>query len=236
MRSVSILIVGDEILRGEIADENGPYLIRTLGAAGVQAVRQVVVGDRQDEITGELGRLRALADAVVVSGGIGPTHDDVTRPAVALALGRTLVVHPEAERRIRGFYGAAVTAAELSMADLPQGARLVNGHKTGTFGFEVGGVYVLPGVPFLFRDLVEGIARDFAAPGLFRQEVHSQRREGELAPLLGALQERCRDLSIGSYPVCTEGRWSVRIVLRGEDRLRLEHAARELRRSMGEPE
>lgn len=234
MRSVSILVVGDEILRGEIADENGPYLIRTLGAGGVRTTRQVVVGDDEAEITAELARLRALSDAVVVSGGIGPTHDDRTRPAVARALGCGLAVHPEAERRIRGFYGAAVTPAELGMARLPEGARLVDGQRTGTFGFEVARVYVLPGVPFLFRDLIEGIAGEFAAPGLFREEIHSGRREGELAPLLSDLQARCRDLSIGSYPVCQQGRWSVRIVLRGEDATRLRDAARELRRAVEE--
>src|SRR5687768_18620440 len=109
MRTASILIVGDEILSGEIRDENGPYLIQRVAAAGVRVQRVAACPDREEEIVAELNRLRALADAVVVSGGIGPTHDDVSRPAMARALGVPLVAHAEAEARIRGFYGALTT-------------------------------------------------------------------------------------------------------------------------------
>jgi molybdenum cofactor synthesis domain-containing protein len=229
VRSVSVLIVGEEILRGEVADENGPFLIARLASSGVRAVRQVVVPDEEDPIVEELGRLRALSDAVVVSGGIGPTHDDVTRPAVARALGVPLATHAEAEARIRGFYGERVTEAELAMARMPQGARLLRGARTGTFGFAVGGVYGLPGVPFLFRDLVEGIVPEFTSVPLHRTELVSGRREGELAAVLAGVQGASLDVTIGSYPVCEAGRWSVRIVLRGDDAGRVQAVARELR-------
>jgi molybdenum cofactor synthesis domain-containing protein len=222
VRSVGILIVGDEILRGEVADENGPFLIRRLGGDGVLATRQVVVGDEREAITQELARLRALSDAVVVSGGIGPTHDDVTREAVAEALSVPLVAHAAAAEAIRGFYGAATTDAELGMSLLPDGARLVRGPRTGTFGFEAGGVYGFPGVPFLFRDLVEGIAAEFLAPPLHRAEIVSVRREGEIAPFLAEVQGAARDVAIGSYPVCERGSWRVRVVVRGADPARVE--------------
>ena len=229
MRSVGILIVGDEILSGEIADENGPWLIGRLGGVGVRAVRQIVVPDVVAEIATELVRLRALADAVVISGGIGPTHDDVTRPAVAQALGLPLEEHAEARERIEGFYGEAVTNAELAMALLPQGARLVRGARTGTFGFAMPGLYVFPGVPFLFRDLIEGIAPDFHAAPLYKAELRSDLREGEIAPLLAACQAGAPDIAIGSYPVCESGCWHVRIVLRGADPARVTAAADHLR-------
>lgn len=229
MRSVGILIVGDEILSGEIADENGPWLIGRLGGVGVRAVRQVVVPDDESEIAAELGRLRALADAVVISGGIGPTHDDVTRPAVARALGLPLEEHAEACKRIRGYYGEAVTASELAMGMLPQGARLVRGARTGTFGFMLPGLYVFPGVPFLFRDLVEGIAPQFQSAPLHKTELRSGLREGEIAPVLAACQADDPEIAIGSYPVCEDGCWHVRIVLRGGDPDRVAAVAAALR-------
>lgn len=229
MRSASILIVGDEILKGEITDENGPYFMGQLGAAGIPAVRQVVVPDAAEPIIEELTRLRALSDAVIVSGGLGPTHDDVTRPAIAQALGVPLVTHAEAEARIRGFYGDRVTSAELTMAQMPEGAQLVNGVKTGTFGFVLGGVYALPGVPFLFRDLVDGLTREFGTEPLHTEELRSERREGELAPVLASVQGAATDVAIGSYPVCVDGCWHVRIVLRGTDPARVSAVAAEIR-------
>jgi molybdenum cofactor synthesis domain-containing protein len=229
VRSVAVLIVGDEILSGEIPDENGPFLIARLAREGVRVERLVVAPDREHDIVSELARLRALADAVVVSGGIGPTHDDVTRPALAHAVGSPLVRHEEAERRIRRFYGERVTEAELSMALVPRGSELLHGPRTGTFGFSVAGVYALPGVPVLFRDLVEGMAGGFTAPPLHRAEIHTQRREGEFARDLADVQGRATDAAIGSYPVFEEGRWHVRVVVRCCDPARLEQVAREVR-------
>jgi molybdenum cofactor synthesis domain-containing protein len=229
MASVAVLIVGDEILKGEIDDENAPYLLRELREAGVPVERIVTVPDRRELIVEELQRLRALADAVVVSGGLGPTHDDVTRMAVADALDRDLVVHPEAEARVRGFYAERVTDAELAMACMPRGARLVDGLKTGTFGFEVEGVYALPGVPFLFRDIVDALKASFAEAPLHRCVLETRRREGQIAPCLAAAQERSPDVEIGSYPIYEEaGTWRVRVVLRCADPERLAQVAREV--------
>ena len=229
MRSVGILIIGDEILSGEIADVNAPYLIGRLSADGVRVVRQVVVPDLESEIVSELTRLRGVSDAVVVSGGIGPTHDDVTRPAVARACGVPLTEHAEARRRIEGFYGDAVTEAELSMAMMPRGSRLVDGVRTGAFGFAVGGLYVLPGVPFLFRDLVEGFAPDFQSTPMHKVEIRTSLREGEIAPVLSELQCEMPAVAIGSYPVCENDVWHVRVVLRSEDGDALSVAADRMR-------
>lgn len=229
MSSVAVLIVGDEILKGEIDDENAPYLLRELREVGVPVERVVTVPDRRELIVVELQRLRGLADAVIVSGGLGPTHDDVTRMAVAEALGKELVVHPEAEARVRGFYAERVTDAELAMACMPCGARLVDGLVTGTFGFEVEGVYALPGVPFLFRDIVDALKSSFAEVPLHRLVIETRRREGQIAPCLAAAQERSPDVAIGSYPIYEEaGSWRVRVVLRCADPERLAEVAREV--------
>jgi molybdenum cofactor synthesis domain-containing protein len=236
MSSVAVLIVGDEILKGEIDDENGPYLLRELRRVGVPVERIVTVPDRSELIVEELARLRTLVDVVVVSGGLGPTHDDVTRTAVATALHRDLVVHPEAEARVRGFYAEKVTDAELAMACMPRGARLVDGLKTGTFGFEVDGVYALPGVPFLFRDIVDGLKASLAQTPLHRRVIETRRREGQIAPCLAAAQERSPDVAIGSYPIYeAQGRWRVRVVLRAADPARLDAVAREVEAGIREP-
>ena len=141
--------------------------------------------------------------------------------------------HAEAEARIRGFYGDAVTPAELSMAMMPRGARLVSGPRTGAFGFALPGLYVLPGVPFLFRDLIEGIAADFEAAPLHRVEICTTLREGEIAPVLCTVQEELTGIAIGSYPVLDGDSWHVRIVLRSEDPAALEEAAARMRPHLG---
>lgn len=234
MDTVAILIVGDEILSGEIVDENGPFLLRALTEAGVDVVRVVTVGDRPEEIAGELRRLRALADAVVVSGGIGPTHDDPTRPAIAAALGVDLATNAEAVACVRSFYGDDATEAELGMAEMPRGARLLRGEKTGTLGFAVGGVYALPGVPFLFRDLARALPTAFASRQLCRAVLETRLREGVIAPRLAELQDANPDVAIGSYPIFDpeHRRWQVRVVVRAADPARLEAVAEAVRASV----
>jgi molybdenum cofactor synthesis domain-containing protein len=229
VRSAAILIVGDEVLSGEVRDTNGPYLVQRFAAAGVRVVRAVTAPDDEDAIAGELARLRALADAVVVGGGIGPTHDDVTRPAVARVLGVPLVPQAQAEQKIRSYFGDRLTAADLSMALMPEACRILAGARTGTLGFAKAGVYVLPGVPFLFEDLADVVVGEFAAPPLHRREIVTPRSEGEIAESLAACQGRSEDVRIGSYPVFADGRWHVRVVLRSNDPGRLDAVAGEVR-------
>jgi molybdenum cofactor synthesis domain-containing protein len=229
VRSAAILVVGDEVLSGEVRDTNGPYLVHRFAAAGVRVARVVTAPDDEDAIVEELTRLRALADAVVVGGGIGPTHDDVTRPAVARVLGVPLVAQPHAEQRIRAYFGDRLTAADLSMALMPEACRILTGARTGTLGFAKAGVYVLPGVPFLFEDLADGLVAEFAAPPLHRREIVTPRSEGEIAAHLARCQGLSADVRIGSYPVFADGRWHVRVVLRASDPGRLDAVAGEVR-------
>lgn len=234
MKAAAILIIGDEVLSGEVRDENGPWLVGRLTGFGTRIERIATVRDRMPDIVEELRRLRAVADAVVVSGGIGPTHDDLTRPAVATALGVPLERHPDADAHVRRWYGDRTTDAELAMADLPKGSRLLRGAKTTALGFCVSGVYVLPGVPFLLRDLVEGSAAEFAGPPLHRVEVTLARREGEIADALTRLQASALDTAIGSYPsVDPDGVWSTRIVVRSPDAARASAVAAQVRLAFG---
>lgn len=221
MRTAAILIVGDEVLSGEVRDENAPFLLSRLAALGARVVRTAVVRDVASEIVDEVRRMRAVADVVLVAGGIGPTHDDVTRPAVAAALGVPLERDAAAEAHVRRWYAEKTTEAELTMADLPRGSRLVAGAKTSALGFAVAGVYVFPGVPFLLRDLVEGCAAQFQGEPLHSAEVMTDLREGQLADALTAIQAGALDTAIGSYPtIDREGVWRTRIVIRSSDRAR----------------
>jgi molybdenum cofactor synthesis domain-containing protein len=229
MRTVAVLIVGDEILAGEVRDENGPFLLERLATVGARVQRIAVCPDREDDVVLELLRLRALADAVLVCGGIGPTHDDVTRAALARGLGVPLARHAEAEQRLRGFYGPGITASDLEMALLPQGSRLVLGPTTGTYGFALAGVYGLPGVPFLLRDLTEAILPELDGAPLHKVELRTDLREGEIAPHLTAAQRDAGEMAIGSYPVCLDGCWMVRVVIRGPDLGRVQALEQRLR-------
>jgi molybdenum cofactor synthesis domain-containing protein len=226
VRTAAILIVGDEVLSGEVADANAPFLLARLATLGARVVRAAAVRDVPAEVVDEVRRMRGIADVVLVAGGIGPTHDDVTRPAVAAALGVPLERLPAAVAHIRRWYGDATTEAELSMADLPRGSRLLHGAKTSALGFVASGVYVFPGVPFLLRDLVEGSTGEFTGEPLHRAEVTTELREGEIAESLTAIQAAALDAAIGSYPAMdAEGVWRTRIVVRSVERARAEAVA-----------
>ena len=177
--------------------------------------------------------MRAVADVVLTSGGIGPTHDDLTRGTVAEALGLHLVRHAEALERVERWYGAKTTEAERTMADLPEGSVLLRGARTDTLGFAVANVVVLPGVPFLLRDLVDGSAERFAGPPLHREEVHTDLREGEVAPALTAIQAGSLDVAIGSYPILDGHRWWTKVVVRGADASRVAAVASSIRSAFG---
>ena len=230
MKSAGVLVIGDEVLSGEVRDENGPWLVSTLSGSGTRVSRVVIVGDRLEDVVDELVRMRGTVDAVLVSGGIGPTHDDVTRPAVARALGVPLERHEGAEARIRSWYGERTTEAELTMAMLPRGSRLLRGARTSTLGFVVAGIYVLPGVPSLLRDLVDGSIAEFSGEALHREEVVTALREGEIADDLSRIQSAALDVAIGSYPMPhRDGSWTTRVVVRSPSAERARVIASEVR-------
>jgi molybdopterin-biosynthesis enzyme MoeA-like protein len=213
------------VLSGEVADRNITFLTRRLTELGTRVRGIRIVPDEDDLIVEAVREGVAPGHPLLVTGGIGPTHDDRTRGAVARALDLPMVRHAEAEERLRTGYGPRLTAAELEMAMLPSGARLAPGPRSGVYGFVVGPVYVFPGVPDLLADVFEAVAADFAGAPEHRVEVATRLKEGDFAVALTAVAADFPDVAIGSYPTRDESGWMVRLILRGPDPARVAEAA-----------
>jgi len=215
--TAAILVLGDEVLSGEVPDENATYLTRRLSEAGVTVGRVTFLPDVRELIAAEVGSLARAHTHVMVTGGIGPTHDDRTRGAVAEGMGVALAVSGEAETFLGRAYGPSLTEADAAMAELPEGARLLLGTQSRAFGFQVRNVCVFPGVPFLLRDIFERLLPSLRAIPYQTRELWTESKEGVFSRPLEQVQERFPDVRIGSYPTSMAGRYRARIVLRSRD-------------------
>lgn len=232
--TAALIIIGNEILSGRTQDANLPYLGEGLNQVGIQLAEARVVPDDEAVIVDAVNACRAAHDYVFTTGGIGPTHDDVTAAAVARAFGRRLVRNPEAERLLRAYYeetGREVTPARLKMAEMPEGAELVPNELSIAPGFRIENVIVMAGIPSVMRVMFEAVKASLAGGvPILSRTVRCRLPEGIVAPGLGALQERFSDLDFGSYPFYDEGRPGANLVVRGTAPERLEEALRELAR------
>lgn len=211
--TAGLLLIGDELLSGKIRDENGHHLAKTLRRLGITFVEMAMVGDQEAAIGAALLRLCASADLVFTSGGVGPTHDDITMASIATATGRTLQQHPEMATSLRKHYGDDLTEAALSMADVPDGVVLRGSRGWPVLRLDLdrptdpasARIYILPGVPSLFRSKLEQLeATDGELPrgeGWHLALLHTTLDESKLAPHLDALLAKFGGpLEIGSYP------------------------------------
>jgi molybdenum cofactor synthesis domain-containing protein len=224
-RSAALLIVGDEILSGEVEDQNTPFLTRRLWELGILVAKVVIVSDRREAIVEELERLAAGHDFVLVTGGMGPTHDDVTRQAVADALRLPLEPHAEARELLSADYGDRLTPSEAAMAELPRGARVMRGRQQLAFAFRAGSVIVFPGVPVLLQDIFEMAAEELISAPFFKETLWVRGKEGDFSEPLAAIQRAHPEVGIGSYPVFLDGRYRCKLVLRSRDSAALARAA-----------
>lgn len=220
-RSAAILVVGDEILSGEVEDRNTPFLAGRLWELGIRVGRIVVLGDRRDELAGEIRGLAEAYDYVLVTGGMGPTHDDVTRQAVADALEAPLERSAEAEELLAIDYGDRLTPAEAAMAELPRGARVLRGNQRLAFAFRAGNVFAFPGVPVLLEDIFEVAAEELLSSPFHKETLWVRGKEGDFSEPLAAIQADHPEVGIGSYPVFIDGRYRCKLVLRARDEGRL---------------
>ncbi|MCB9548394.1 MAG: competence/damage-inducible protein A [Myxococcales bacterium] len=199
MQTAAILLIGNEILSGKIRDENASWLAVRLRALGVNLRRICVVPDEPDAIVDELLRIHATVDHVFTSGGVGPTHDDVTMDSVARAFGVEVIDHPELAALIRSFYGEGTLAGHLRMARVPDGTVLVAGGDIRWPVCQFQNVYILPGVPQLFRAKFDAIADRFREGAFYLRSVFLDADEGSVVDVLRDLEHRF-PVAVGSYP------------------------------------
>jgi len=231
--TAAILIVGDEILSGRTLDTNTQTLARFLGVRGIDVVEVRVVPDDHDRIVEALNALRARADYVFTTGGIGPTHDDVTADAVAAAFGAPLLEHPEALRILQERYpGDELNPARRRMARVPQGGTLIANPVSAAPGFQVGNVFVLAGVPAIMTGMLEAVGPRLrgGTPVVSRNVRVRGVGEGTIAEPLAAVARAHRALSLGSYPFfdAERGAYGSNLVIRGRDGAEVDQAAAEL--------
>jgi molybdenum cofactor synthesis domain-containing protein len=236
--TAALVIIGNEILSGRTVDANLPYLAGALDRAGIRLKEVRVVADETAAIADAVNALRERYDHVLTTGGIGPTHDDITSAAVAHALGLRLTRHPEADRRLRAYYPPdKLNEARLRMADTPEGATLIDNPVSVAPGFSIGNVHVLPGVPKIMQAMFEGLrTRLRGGVPLTTLTIVAFCPEGEIARLLGEVQAAHAAVEIGSYPFMRQGRFGTSLVFRGQDRHAVEGAVAALRaatRDMG---
>ncbi|MFT4627117.1 MAG: molybdenum cofactor synthesis domain-containing protein [Myxococcota bacterium] len=216
MTTAAVVIIGDEILSGKFADENGPYLIKRLRELGCDLVRIAVVRDTLDDISAEVAKCAAKADHVITTGGVGPTHDDVTLEGIAQAFGVELEVHSRVVELMES-WGMAVDDTTRRMARLPAGAELIEGGKARFPVVRVRNVIILPGVPRLMRLKFEDIAERVRGVPVLTARVSTLRHESAIASVLTATQQRYPSVAIGSYPRYEEDPFRVIVTLESRD-------------------
>jgi molybdenum cofactor synthesis domain-containing protein len=225
-----LIIIGNEILSGRTTDANLPFLARTLGEIGIRLGEARVVSDDEDQIVEAVNACRARYDYVFTTGGIGPTHDDITSACIAKAFGRPFERNPEAAARLLAYYPPEkVNEARMSMADMPTGVTLIDNPVSIAPGFRIENVFVMAGVPKIMQAMLDGILPMLEGGArMLSRSITVFLPEGELALPLGELQDRHGDLEIGSYPYFGANGPGSTIVFRGFDQHEIDRAAAEL--------
>lgn len=218
MPTAGILVIGNEILSGKVVDENSPYLCRELRQLGVDVGRILTIPDQVEEIACEVRATSERFDYVFTSGGIGPTHDDLTMQGVARAFERPLAESPTIAARLRRATGSGeLNESQLRMARVPEGARLVDAGDLWFPVVIVENVYILPGVPALLRKKFDSIRERFRGVPVLLKRVFVRRRESEIAASLNELLGEFPELMLGSYPRIGEEAFHVLLTLESRD-------------------
>ncbi len=228
--TAAVLIIGNEILSGKTQDTNLNAIALRLLPLGIKLAEARVVADDEESIIAAANALRSGYNYVFTTGGIGPTHDDITAASISKAFGRALVENPEARARLLGYYGAEkLTPARLRMALMPEGSILINNPVSVAPGFQVENVFVLAGVPDIMRAMFEDcVARLQAGPAYQSRTINCLVAESLIAEPLGTIAQNYADCSIGSYPWFRLGQYGLSLVVRGTNLARLDAAAAEI--------
>ncbi len=231
-----MIVIGNEILSGRTQDKNMAYIATRLNEIGVRLAEARVVSDDQDAIVAAVNETRARYDYVFTSGGIGPTHDDITADAIAAAFGVGIDFNPEAVAILEAHYEPGMlNEARMRMTRIPFGAALVDNPVSKAPGFRLENVYVFAGVPSIMQAMFEGIRHELVggAP-MLTLTIASYLPEGALAGPLGQLQEEFPGIEMGSYPFYRTSKFGTSVVLRGTEQANLDAAGERLRQIVRE--
>jgi molybdenum cofactor synthesis domain-containing protein len=232
--SAAVLLIGDEILSGRTKDKNLGYIADFLTALGIDLLEARVVGDNEAAIVAAVNDLRLRYSYVFTTGGIGPTHDDITADAVAKAFGVPIDHDPQAVALLQAFFseiGREPNEARMRMARLPQGARMIPNPVSKAPGFQIGNVHVMAGVPAIMQAMLQELAPGLARGVPMRSAAVTIRAgEGDIAAGLGSIQKAHPTVVIGSYPFEADDGFAAQIVLRSRDDQALAAALEEVRK------
>jgi molybdenum cofactor synthesis domain-containing protein len=219
--TAALVVIGDEILSGRTHDKNIAQIATWLQVQGIRLAEVRVVPDVEDRIVEAVDALRARNDYLFTTGGIGPTHDDITVDAVARALGVPVVVHPQARAMLERYYsgiGQPLTEARLRMARVPEGAELIPNRMSGAPGIRIGNLFVMAGVPHITAGMLDALTGTLegGAP-LIAQTIGCWTAESEVADILRQTENDHEGVQIGSYPFFRDGRVGANFVVRSTD-------------------
>ncbi|EBA14864.1 molybdenum cofactor biosynthesis domain protein [Roseobacter sp. SK209-2-6] len=235
--SAAMLVIGDEILSGRTRDSNMHFLAGELTKHGIDLKEARMVSDDKVAIIAAVQELAEGYDHLFTSGGIGPTHDDITADCIAEAFGAAIDVREDARQILQAHYaqsGQELNAARLRMARIPDGAILIDNPVSSAPGFTLQNCHVMAGVPLVFQAMVAGLLPELSGgEPLLSQSLRVLRGEGDIAAFLSDLAARYEDLSIGCYPFQQNGAYGANIVVRGAEGSRVDAAMRELAKEMG---
>lgn len=223
-KTAGIIVIGNEILSGKTRDENSLYLVRELRDLGVDVRKISVIPDELNLISNEVREFSNSYDYVFTTGGVGPTHDDLTMDGVAAAFHRRIRRNPDLEAALRQFYGQDLMEANLRMADIPEGARLVGSKGLWFPVIAVENVHIFPGVPEILRRKFERIKEMFREAPFHLREIYLRADEGRIAGILHRVVADFPDLLLGSYPYFDIASYSIKLTLESKDLAYLERA------------
>jgi molybdenum cofactor synthesis domain-containing protein len=219
--TAALAVIGDEILSGRTQDKNVAQLALWLNDHGIRLAEVRIVPDDKDKIGETVNELRAKHDYLFTTGGIGPTHDDITVDAIAKAFGVPAIVHPEALKILQDYYRdrpGGLTESRLRMARTPEGAELLRNPSSGAPGIKMGNVYIMAGVPHIAASMLAALTGTLeGGRPVVSITVGARAPESDVADLLRETEERNPGVAIGSYPFFKDGRYGSNFVIRSED-------------------
>lgn len=230
---VAVLVIGDEVLKGEVPDRNTLFFIEEFDRMGVEILMAAVLPDKVSVIVKFIRTVIDDVDYVIITGGIGPTPDDVTREGVSEALGVSLVTDPTAKNILEDYYGRALEGARLKMAEVPEGSILIPNPVSAAPGFIKDKVMVFPGIPQLIEKMFPFVKTFFKQSDVRRGFIYLKAGESAYSDIMKEVMHDYRELSVGSYPTIESG-YKARVVIRGTDMERIKECVTDFEKRLSE--